>query len=193
MNFQPAHSTSEQPEPVTVIFTHFVKQGCEAAYEQWVQGISQAARQFDGHLGLSILRPSPGVRREYVSILKFDSYDNLKAWMESAARQEWLEKAAPLVEDLKVEMLTGMEAWFTLPSQPPIKPPPRYKMAILSWVAVYALLSLLGFSLAPLLAALPAFVRTFIISVIMVLLMTYLVMPWMTQWTKAWLYPKRKA
>jgi uncharacterized protein len=85
-----------------------------------------------------------------------------------------------------------MEAWFTLPSQPPIKPPPRYKIAILSWVAVYALLSLLGFSLAPLLAALPAFVRTFIISVIMVLLMTYLVMPWMTQWTKAWLYPKRK-
>jgi uncharacterized protein len=58
------------------------------AYEQWVQGISQVARQFDGHLGLSILRPSPGVRREYVSILKFDRYDNLKAWMESAARQE---------------------------------------------------------------------------------------------------------
>jgi uncharacterized protein len=89
-------------------------------------------------------------------------------------------------------MLTGLEAWFTLPSQSPIKPPPRYKMAILSWVAVYALLSLLGFSFAPLLAALPAFIRTFIISVIMVLLMTYFVMPWMTRLTKTWLYPKRR-
>jgi antibiotic biosynthesis monooxygenase (ABM) superfamily enzyme len=164
MSFQPARPAIEHPEPVTVIFTHFVKLGCEVAYEQWVQGISQAARQFDGHLGISILRPSPGVRHEYVSILKFDRYDNLKAWVESSARQEWIGKAASLVDDLKVEMITGMEAWFTLPSQSPIKPPPRYKMAILSWVAVYALLSLLGFSLAPLLAALPAFIRTFIIQ-----------------------------
>lgn len=193
MNFLPQHpSTIQHSEPVTVIFTHFVKPGREIAYEQWIQDISQVAHQFDGHLGISILRPSPGVQREYVSILKFDRYDNLKVWMESTARQDFLDRVQPLVDDLKVEMLTGMEAWFTLPNQPMIKPPPRYKMAILTWIAVYTLLSILGFSLAPLLAALPAFIRTFIISIIMVVLMTYLVMPWMTRLTKAWLYPKRR-
>jgi antibiotic biosynthesis monooxygenase (ABM) superfamily enzyme len=35
------------------------------------------------------------------------------------------------------EFLTGLESWFTLPTQPGAPPPPPYKMAILTWVTIF--------------------------------------------------------
>ena len=180
-------------ESVTVVFTHTVKPGCEAAYEQWVKGISKAAAGFEGYAGISVLRPNLKERAEHVSILRFNCYDNLEAWMTSEVRQRWLEQVSALTTHLPThtQILTGLETWFVLPGQPMKTPPPRYKMAILTWVSVYGLLMLLGFTLAPLLSALPAFVRTLIISVIMVVLITYAVMPQLTKMTAKWLYKSK--
>ncbi|MGC1306993.1 MAG: antibiotic biosynthesis monooxygenase [Phormidesmis sp.] len=177
-------------ESVTVVFTHVVKPGCEADYEQWAKGISKAAAGFEGYAGISVLRPNPKERAEHVSILRFNHYDHLEAWMNSDVRQQWLEQASTLTTHSTphTQMLTGLETWFVLPGQPMKPPPPRYKIAILTWVSVYGLLMLLGFTLAPLLSALPAFVRTLIISVIMVVLITYAVMPQLTKLTAKWLY-----
>ena len=182
-----------EPEPedsVTAVFTHYIRTGKEAEYEQWVKGISQAAASFEGYAGISILRPSRANGSEYVSILKFNHYRNLKAWMESTIRQEWLAKVETLSHDkVHAQTLTGLEAWFTLPNRPMNAPPPRYKMAILTGMSVYGLLMLLGFTLAPLLSALPAFIKTFIITVIIVVLITYVIMPRLTKLFAKWLYP----
>lgn len=180
---------SELKDSVTAVFTHRIYPGKEVEYEQWVKGISQAAATFEGYAGISVLRPSKGDRAEYVSILRFDHYHNLKIWMESDIRQEWLANAKALTQaDLHTQTLTGLEAWFTLPGQPVRSPPPRYKMAILTWISVYGLLMLLGFTLAPLLATLPSFIRTLIISAIMVILITYVVMPRLTRLSAKWLF-----
>lgn len=177
-------------ESVTVVFTHVVKPGRESDYEQWVKGISKAAAGFEGYAGISVLRPNPRERAEHVSILRFNHYDHLEAWMNSEVRRRWLEKAVALTTRSAphTQMLTGLETWFVLPGQPMKQPPPRYKMAILTWVSVYGLLMLLGFTLAPLLSALPAFVRTLIITIIVVWLITYAVMPQLTKLTAKWLY-----
>lgn len=177
--------------PVTVIVSRVVKIGSEQAYEEWIKGISREAMKFEGHCGVSLIRPSDRTYPEYVLIFKFDSYGNLRKWNESAVRQEWLDRAQPLVEgDASVQVITGMETWFTLPEKPLRRPPPRYKMLIITWVTVYVLLNAVGFVLTPVVAWLPPLVRTLVLSFTMVTLMTYFAMPAMTKLFYKWLYPK---
>ena len=180
----------DENQHVTVVISQVVKPGCEQAYEQWMKGISRDAQMFKGHIGVTVLRPQKGSGPEYAIILRFDCYANLKKWMESDVRQEWVAKSKQLVQEVpNVQLLSGMETWFTLPSKPLKKPPPRYKMAILTWVAVYVLLNILTYVFAPVIRVLPAFIGQLMISVIMVALLTYVVMPQITRIFYKWLYP----
>lgn len=182
-------AVEDENQSVTVVISQLVKPGCEQAYEKWIKGISHEALKFHGHLGTSIIRPQKGNRPEYVIIFKFDRYANLKKWMESDVRKQWLAKSNQLIQDApNVQQLSGMETWFTLPGKP-LKSPPRYKMAILTWVAVYVLLNIHTYTLASAIKGLPAFIGQLIISVTMVTLLTYVVMPRMTKIFYKWLYP----
>ncbi len=49
------HRSTDQH--VTAVITHRVRAGRQEGYETWIKGISAAAREFAGHLGVSILRP----------------------------------------------------------------------------------------------------------------------------------------
>jgi antibiotic biosynthesis monooxygenase (ABM) superfamily enzyme len=85
--------------------------------------------------------------------------------------------------------LTGLETWFTLPSSGPIVPPPRYKMAIVTWLAVFPLATGVFYAAAPVFTRLPPIGRSLAMSVILVPVMTYIVMPRMTRLFRNWLYP----
>jgi uncharacterized protein len=188
-----ASALQNDHQPVTTVITHLVKPGQESSYEKWIQDISAVARQFEGHCGVSIIRPQDFTNPEYVILLRFDCYDHLKQWMESDIRQRWIDKAKPLVQkDQNVQVLTGLETWFTLPSQPLKRPPARYKITILSAFAVYILSILLSYLLAPVLSRLPLLLRSFITSALIVTLLTYVVMPRVTRLFYKWLYPKTK-
>ena len=71
------NSSKTNSEQVTAVISHYIRPGRESGYEAWLEGISQTARQFEGHNGVTILRPQPGLRNEYVIILRFDKYRNL--------------------------------------------------------------------------------------------------------------------
>ena len=180
-------------EPVTVVVAQSVKPGREADYEKWISSISRASNAYPGHLGTQVIRPQPGVRTEYVVIFRFDRYEHLRAWMTSRDRQYWLEQAQPLVAaEPEIQQITGLEAWFSLPGQF-LQAPPRYKMALLTWAAVYGLISLLNRVIAPSLRVFPNWIATLIICGITVTLLTYLVMPQIAKLFKRWLYPNDKA
>jgi len=185
------HSTKERNQSVTAIISHSVKPKCKQAYEDWVKGTSAIAARFEGHRSVSIIRPEDHTYPEYVVILTFDSYLNLKRWMKSEERGRWIEKVEPLIQKSEdVQFQTGLESWFTLPGQRRQKSPTRYKQAILTWVAVYALLMILNQLLAPFVEDLPDFLSTAITSGIVVGLLTYVVMPQITQVFRKWLYSK---
>ena len=123
-----------KPEPVTTIFTRIVKTDRIQDFEGWLKGINEVVRQFDGYLGMDVIRPGDHDRPEYVTILRFENYDDIKQWQESPDRIEWVEKSNDMtVGDPHLQEAHGLESWFTLPDrQTAVLPPAKYKMAILT-------------------------------------------------------------
>ena len=66
-------------------------------------------------------------------------------------------------------------------------PPPRWKMAIVTWLGVYPLITLLLLALGPLILGLPIPVVTLILSVTLVSLLTFVVMPLLMRAFGPWL------
>lgn len=181
---------TDEGSQVTAIISHVVRPGREQGYKEWFHGIAADARKFKGHLGVSTIRPHDHAHPEYVVILKFDRYDNLKTWLESDTRRGWIERLQPLIEQPEViQALTGLETWFTLPNKSPKAPPPRYKMAIMTWMGVFVTLAVVSRLLTPILSNLPILLNQLITTGLVVAVLTYLIMPRLTKLFKRWLYP----
>ncbi len=179
--------------PVTVDVMQRVKPGCETAFEAVLAELIAVASSFEGHLGVTVFRPSDRANPDYRVVFKFDHVSNLKRWETSAIRQTLVERARQLTVDSgRFSILTGLETWFTLPSQPGMSAPPRYKMVAISGLTIYVLSNIINPLLLPILHPLPLLLRTFVITFLMVMLMTYVVMPRVTNLFAGWLYPKPK-
>jgi antibiotic biosynthesis monooxygenase (ABM) superfamily enzyme len=178
--------------PVTAVASRRVRPGREEEFERWVSGILAAANGFPGYLGSEVLRPAGPEDDEYRIVFRFDHASNLELWEGSEERRRLLREVRPLLqEDEKVRVLTGLETWFTLPQKPGEPAPPRYKMAVVTWLAVFPLITAIFVAFEPLLNQLPMLLRTLVLTVVMVVLMTYVVMPRLTRLFSFWLYPDR--
>src|SRR5687768_4659367 len=185
-------ASGEDP-PVTAVASRRVKPGREREFEEGVSGILAVANTFPGYLGSEVLRPSDPEDDEYRIIFRFDHASNLHAWENSEERHHWLRQSRPLLhEKEKVHVLTGLETWFTLPSKPGEPAPPRYKMAIVTWLAVFPVVAVIFSLFGQWLNLLPTLLRTLVFTVVMITLMTYVIMPRMTRLFSFWLYPERE-
>jgi antibiotic biosynthesis monooxygenase (ABM) superfamily enzyme len=184
-----SHDSPDQGQHVTAVITHRVRSGRADGYEGWIKGIAAAARNFPGHLGVSILRPQPGVSSDYVNVLRFDTCKHLTDWLNSDIRKDWIERVQPLIQEQEsIQILTGLESWFQLPQQPGHGAPKRYKQAILVWVGVMIVSLLVTPLVAPLLQSLPSVLKVAVNVAITVALLSYVIMPRLTQWFKGWLF-----
>lgn len=182
--------SNSQDQPVTIIAVHQVKPGKEKAFEATMSGLIKAAMTFEGHLGANVIRPTDSSDRKYHIIFKFDRIGNLHRWENSKIRHAWLMRLAELTqESLPYQILTGLETWFTLPRASGCSPP-RYKMALITWLAIFPLIVGINILFGSVLNALPLLLRSLILTVVLVFLMTYVVMPRMTRLFARWLYPK---
>ena len=184
-------SVSDQPDgPVTTTVTRRVKPGHEPFYEEFLEGIIGAATRFPGHLGVEVFRPGSASAGEYRVVYRFDSGEHLRAWLDSAEHAAWLERAEPhVIGPMRTQVVTGLETWFTLPGQPAKAPPPPYKMALLTWITIFPLITLVVIVLEPLLEGLGRVPRLAITTAVTVPVMTWLVMPRVTRLLRRWLYP----
>jgi uncharacterized protein len=176
-----------QSDAVTVVVRHRVKPGRETEFEEWLRGITSSMLKFEGQQGYNVVRPAGKRRREYLVFYRFSSYEHLEKWEHSAERRAWLEQLEPLTAHAPTrERHTGLEVWFTPPTG--YEQPPRWKMVIVTLMAIYPLISLVQLFLVPLLPDWPVMVRTMVTSGLLVCVMTYLVMPLMTRAFGRWLY-----
>jgi antibiotic biosynthesis monooxygenase (ABM) superfamily enzyme len=174
--------------PVTVVVSYRAKAGRKQALEAWIEGICHAAQQFEGHLGVNVLKPTSGVRPDYIVIFRFESEKHLRKWEDSKIRQEWLAHVESLSEEPQIQKVAGLEYWFTLPHVPAINAPPRYKMAMVTFIGIFPLSILLSSLLGVVLGEVPVLVRGLITAVLLVVLMTYVVMPNLTRLFARWLF-----
>src|SRR5687768_7892466 len=98
-------------EPVTVVVSRLVKPGREAAYEEWIKGVTGVALKYQGHLGMNVFKPQRA-GDPYVLVYKFDSGENLDTWLKSPEREEWVRRAEELSDKTHAEHVSGLESWF---------------------------------------------------------------------------------
>jgi uncharacterized protein len=179
---------------VTVLYSRRVKPGREADFEAWAHGIIAASRQFPGHLSASVLDDPSG--REYHVLFSFADRKSLRAWLDSDERRRWLARVDGLIEaDQGLQQLTGLETWFKLPGSnvPTMKPPPRWKMWLVSMAAVYPLVLAFQVLVVPRMAGLPLPLRALAFPLVLLTLMTFVVMPVVTRLLHRWLGPRQDA
>lgn len=124
-------------------------------------------------------------------MVKFDSAIHYQQWYRSPEAGYWFNALARLEsQPPNFEVMTGLEAWFTVSNATfrPIVPPPRYKMALITWLAIFPLIVGINLLFSTWLIQLPMLLRSLILSITLVLLMTYIVMPRMTRLFAYWLY-----
>lgn len=68
--------------------------------------------------------------------------------------------------------------------------PPKYKMAILIWLAIYPSINILFWLLGDWLMTIPMLLRTLILTGILVPLMVFVLLPLLTRWFRTWLADK---
>lgn len=175
-------------EPVTIVVRRTPKTGRETDFEAYISGITAASARQPGYLGCNVFRPNRP-HGEYRLIYKFDSMRNFQRWENSAQRQHWHRVAADVTQGSRaIDVLTGLETWFTQPGEMSLVPPPRHKMVVIIWLCIFPLITLLNWALDPLLAGLPVYARSAAVTLITVPLMTYVLMPRITALFHKWLH-----
>jgi antibiotic biosynthesis monooxygenase (ABM) superfamily enzyme len=180
---------SRTAEPVTVTVARRVAAGREHEFEQWYDGIIGAACRYPGFLGSGVLRPHTAGQDWHV-VYRFADPDSLAHWERSAERAEWLHKAEDLVQETGVSHVTGLETWFALPGRT-APAPPRWKMFLVTLVAIVPLVLLMNLLVLPYLSGWPLVARTRVFSGTLTSLMTWVVMPRVTRAFRRFLYGGR--
>lgn len=175
----------------TAVIKQSVRAGQEKDFANWQKQIGKIIAEFDGYQGKEIIQITEADPQEYIIILHFDTENNLNLWENSPERAECIALGEEIIgKPQQFEIITGLEYWFSLPSQAGKKPPPRHKMAVVTWFAIAPLVQFVTPGIGEYLKRfpLPAWVVIWLGSGVLVLLMTYIVMPLMTRLFARWLY-----
>ena len=180
-----------KPAPVSAVISTRVLPGKEAEYRAWERKIAMAQSKAAGLQGYRFEPPVPGVQDDFVAILRFDTEENLQAWLDSPERKRLLAEAAPLLEEFHTRMAqTGFEQWFR--EEPGAPRPPTWKINMVVLLLLYPIVFLFGIFIdRPLLVGvvgLPFAVALFVGNAVSVPLLGWLV-PRVSPYLGWWLQP----
>ncbi len=172
--------------PVTVVIRRRIKPGFATAYEALEREIATDAATYAGYLGSTFLRPESGADRDFVTIVRFDSYASMLRWEQSASGIALIARADAMSKaPADIRRSTGLSLWFTPPH---VASPSRWKMVLLLTVSIFILAEIMTPLLRPALGFLPQPLVLFISLGIQVSLLTYFILPWLTAVLARWLY-----
>ena len=154
--------------------------GHEKDYDDWLQRFMMSERQFPGYFGTTIITPGGNTSSVRLIVNRFVDQISLNAWENS-------EVALKLIEEVSKystrERVTGLETWFSLPNLKTIVAPPRWKMAIVSFIGAYGISSLAQYILGLYLGQMPL-LTNILMTIILVVGLTYFAMPLLSRLLK---------
>jgi antibiotic biosynthesis monooxygenase (ABM) superfamily enzyme len=176
----------------TVVITHRVRSDKHAEYEAWVNEISPLSRSAPGHLDWNLVRPIPGATETYTVIIRFQTIEHVKNWMNSNERKRLIEQVQPLlVSEDEFYISSGLDFWFT-PAGAKAKVPVRWKQYLLTLSVIYPMVLGVPRLVRPALRAIGfppnVLLNTLAVTAVIVYLMVYVVMPRYTRLLQRWLF-----
>ena len=167
--------------------TRVAREGREAEFEEAIKRFVARSLEHNGTTGAHLLLPTAGSRpREYGILRSFHSERDMQDFYDSALFAEWQREVPHLVEgDPEYRDLHGLEAFFRAGGK---HTPPRWKMAIVTWLGVFPIVLLWSQLLAPILISLPQVLVTACVTLAAVATLTWVVMPRLTQLFSTWLH-----
>jgi len=179
-------------EPITIVVSRRIKKDTEEQFGRLCEELTSVASSFEAYLGAVMICPTNENDPEYRMIYKFGNPEDLDKWVDSKIRASILKKIEPLMDGPSIATkYSGILTWLTL-SGKATGAPKNYKITIVSWLALYPLVTLIFFLFGDILANMPLMIRTFIVTAMGMLIMSYVLMPQFTKWFSFWLFPKEK-
>lgn len=186
----------EEKHAVMMLVSRRVKVGFEPEFERVMEQFIEAAVSFPGCLGGQLVHPGEevGIQDDlYHAVLAFTSSESLRAWQNSRERLHGLNAASAYIEgQTMVREVSGLAHWFQAAAKKQVAPP-RWKIAIVTWLGIFPTVYLLFLLLGGALASWSLLPRIAFLTVLVVTLMTWLVAPQLTRLFKHWLYPSSKS
>lgn len=178
-------------QPVSIQVVRRIKKGQEEAFERALREFFLKAKPIPGQLSVNVVRPVPGSgSREWGILRTFQSEQHRDDFFSSDIFRTYDQHVAQFVEgDSKIEQLCGLETWFTVTGAHAMVPPPRWKMAIVTFWGVYLTSGLVGLALGPSLETLPGWLASAVMVALTVICLTWAVMPNLARLLKPWLSP----
>jgi uncharacterized protein len=174
----------------TIVISRKIKPGFEKEYDDWLRRYLILERKVRGYIGTTIITQGGTDSALRHIIHRFSDTASLNAWEKSDEYLKLIEEANNC-STRYYERATGLETWFSLPDIKSIVAPPKWKMAIATFIGAYCISSLvtLFLTLDPYIRESPYLVNT-IMTTILVVGLTYFAMPILSRLLRRWLYPR---
>ena len=180
---------SANAQPIHVAITRRIKPGCEQDFQNALKEFFARSLAHSGVQGAAMLVPPPGsTSSEYGIIRSFASAAERDAFYASPLYQEWKKRVAPLSDgEPEARELHGLEAFFRHGEQ---SPPPRWKMAMATYLGVVPVAMTLALTVGPLIRSWNFVLYNLVFNACVVALLTWVVMPLITRILHRWLLKK---
>jgi uncharacterized protein len=90
---------TEAPKVATAVTTVRVRQGKEGAFAGWLTQLNQTVATFPGYISAVVIPPVPPLQSDWVLVQRFQTLEQLGAWLDSAERRSLLAKSTSLLVD----------------------------------------------------------------------------------------------
>jgi antibiotic biosynthesis monooxygenase (ABM) superfamily enzyme len=173
-------------DQVHIAITRQVKPGMERAFENALRDFARESLHAPGTTGVHLIGPiSDSGGGEYGILRSFESEAACEAFYDSERFRRWDDYATQfVVGGWTRRRLHGLEAFFQGVRG---GPPPKWKMAVVTWVGVFPAVLLWSSLLRKLLNDWPALITTAIVSAFVVATLAWIAMPVLTRVFFTWL------
>jgi uncharacterized protein len=90
---------AETPNVATAVTAVQVCQGEEGAFTGWLTQLNKTISTFPGYISAVVIPPVPPLQSDWVMVQRFQTIEELRAWLDSDARRSLLDKSASLLAD----------------------------------------------------------------------------------------------
>ena len=90
---------TDAPNVATAVTAVQVRQGQEGAFASWLAQLNETVATFPGYISAVVIPPVPPVQSDWVMVQRFQTLEQLRAWLDSDARRSLLDKSTSLLVD----------------------------------------------------------------------------------------------